>query len=207
MEEAPLIPLLFHLPISLRHPSSSNIYPNVLSRSPSNRNPCAAKPSPLASVELCKDLAQTGLISSCSNLQGSRKSCTHSVSPCPTWEDQAAQGPGIPQPVRDHLGLPSTSDCRQQADPQTALPPPSEGLAGGSWVTHHRHGTMGTGDDTPAPPPPPPPNPAAGRAQAGLAAAQWEAAFPQQRAPGWALHAQIFKSQHGWLADGLRSQL
>lgn len=63
---------------------------------------------------------------------------------------------------------------------------------------------MGTGDDTPAPPPP---NPAAGRAQAGLAAAQWEAAFPQQRAPGWALHAQIFKSQHGWLADGLRSQL
>lgn len=56
-------------------------------------------------------------------------------------------------------------------------------------------------------PPPPPPNPAAGRAQAGLAAAQWEAAFPQQRAPGWALHAQIFKSQHGWLADGLRSQL
>lgn len=153
MEEAPLIPLLFHLPISLRHPSSSNIYPNVLSRSPSNRNPCAAKPSPLASVELCKDLAQTGLISSCSNLQGSRKSCTHSVSPCPTWEDQAAQGPGIPQPVRDHLGLPSTSDCRQQADPQTALPPPSEGLAGGSWVTHHRHGTMGTGDDTPAPPP------------------------------------------------------
>lgn len=137
MEEAPLIPLLFHLPISLRHPSSSNIYPNVLSRSPSDRNPCAAKPSPLASVELCKDLAQTGLISPCSNLQGPRKSCTHSVSPCLTWKDQAAQGPGIPQPVRDHLGLPSTSDCRQQTDPQTALPPPARGWqeAAGSLTT------------------------------------------------------------------------
>lgn len=53
MEEAPLIPLLFHLPIPLRHPSSSDIYPNILSRSPSNTNPRTAKLSLLATVELC----------------------------------------------------------------------------------------------------------------------------------------------------------
>ena len=123
MEEAPLIPLSFHLPIPLRHPSSSDISPNILSRSPSNRNPRAAKPSPLASTELCKDLAQSGLISPCSNLQGPRKSCMDSASPCPTWQGRAAQGPGVPHPVWDQLGLPSTPDCRQQADQQTALPP------------------------------------------------------------------------------------
>lgn len=74
MEEAPLILLLFRLPIPLRYPSFRAIYPNTLSRFPSNKiQNCAAKPSPLASVELCKGLAQIGLIPPCSNPQGPRK--------------------------------------------------------------------------------------------------------------------------------------
>lgn len=35
MEEAPLILLLFHLPVTLRYPSFHAIYPNTLSRFPS----------------------------------------------------------------------------------------------------------------------------------------------------------------------------
>ena len=73
MEQDPLIPLSFHLPIPLRHPSFGDIYPNILSRSSSNRNPSAAKPSPLASVELCKRPGQTGLIPACSNPQAQGK--------------------------------------------------------------------------------------------------------------------------------------
>lgn len=37
------------------------------------QNPPAARPSPLASVELCKGLAQIRLIPPCSNPQGPRK--------------------------------------------------------------------------------------------------------------------------------------
>lgn len=40
---------------------------------PLQQNPHASKPNPLASVELCKGLAQIRLIPPCSNLQGPRK--------------------------------------------------------------------------------------------------------------------------------------
>lgn len=77
MEEAPLILLLFRLQIPLRYPSFRAIYPNTLSRFPSNKiQNRAARPSLLASVELCKGLAQIG----------PKESCTCSASPCLTWQ-------------------------------------------------------------------------------------------------------------------------
>lgn len=81
--EAPLILLLFHLPVTLRYPCFHAIYPNTLSRFPSNKIPPAARPSPLASEELCKGLAPIRLIPPCSNPQ---ENCTCSASSCLTWQ-------------------------------------------------------------------------------------------------------------------------
>lgn len=62
-------PIVVSPPDPLRHPSSSNFYPNILPKAPSNRNPRTTKPSP----QVSKDLTQTGIISPCSNLQGPKK--------------------------------------------------------------------------------------------------------------------------------------
>lgn len=94
MEEAPLILLFFHLPIPLRYPSFHAIYPNTLSRFPSNKIPVLPGPTQ-ASVELCEGLAQIKLISPCSNLQGPRKAARALPAPARPGRDEVPH-PSIP---------------------------------------------------------------------------------------------------------------
>lgn len=66
-------------PVAVPPPNhtKTSLFPCYLSKHslqiPLQQNPPAVRPSPLASVELCKGLAQFRLIPPCSNPQGPRK--------------------------------------------------------------------------------------------------------------------------------------
>lgn len=85
MEEAPLILLLFHLPIILRCPCFHAIYPNTLSRFPSNKIPLLSGPA-CWPVWSC---VKAWLIQADPTLfqpTGPKKNCTCSASSCLTWQ-------------------------------------------------------------------------------------------------------------------------